>query len=179
RNFIASAKAFAARHGYVVTLAGRRRLLPDIGSDIAAKRAYAERQAVNSIIQGSAADIMKAALVLVDRQLRERALGDGSPRVLLQIHDELLLECSSHTDSVRTLASGVAHVMTATAPQLLEFVASAPGGIFTHPVLSTPAGAEAARLLGGNPKLSVPLAVNVEVGQDWGHMTALQVTDTV
>ncbi|XP_041971015.1 DNA polymerase theta-like isoform X2 [Aricia agestis] len=76
------------RHGYVETLMKRRRYLPDINSAVAAKRSAAERQAVNTTIQGSAADIAKAAMCAID----SRTSGPGQPRLVLQMHDELIYE---------------------------------------------------------------------------------------
>lgn len=79
----------AKKDGFVRTLYGRRRLLPTIHSKQWNLRAAAEREAVNTVIQGTAADIMKIALIAVHERLR----ADGhQARVLLQVHDELLLE---------------------------------------------------------------------------------------
>jgi DNA polymerase-1 len=79
----------ARRSGYVTTLLNRRRYIPAIRSKSAAARAAAERLAVNTPIQGSAADLIKVAMVELDRRLRaERLRG----RLLLQVHDELVLE---------------------------------------------------------------------------------------
>ncbi|VEG26282.1 DNA polymerase I [Actinomyces howellii] len=79
-----------ARHdGYTATMFGRRRYLPDLTSDNRQRREIAERAALNAPIQGSAADIVKRAMVEVARSLEEAGLGS---RILLQIHDELLLE---------------------------------------------------------------------------------------
>ncbi|MFQ5477039.1 MAG: DNA polymerase I [Candidatus Binatia bacterium] len=80
----------ARRDGYVSTLFGRRRYLPEIHSEHGGKRQMAERVATNTPIQGSAADIIKIAMVSTDRRLRESGL---SASMLLQVHDELLLEC--------------------------------------------------------------------------------------
>ncbi|MGD8719521.1 MAG: DNA polymerase I [Candidatus Zixiibacteriota bacterium] len=79
----------AHREGYVHTVLGRRRYLPDIASDNSRARAAAERVAVNMPIQGSAADILKLAMVAVDRRLGE---GKFDAAMLLTIHDELLFE---------------------------------------------------------------------------------------
>lgn len=79
-----------ARHdGYVTTMLNRRRQLPDLNSSNRIQREAAERIAVNTPIQGTAADIMKLAAIEVDRQLRGQGL---AAKVLLQIHDELVLE---------------------------------------------------------------------------------------
>jgi DNA polymerase-1 len=68
---------------------GRRRYLPDLTSDNRQRREMAERMALNAPIQGSAADIIKVAMLNVDRALREAGLGS---RMLLQVHDELVFE---------------------------------------------------------------------------------------
>ncbi len=89
RGFIDATVAQARERGYVETLFGRRRYTPDISSGNATVRALAERNAVNAPIQGTAADIIKLAMTAVDRRLRE---GGYRARMVLQIHDELLLE---------------------------------------------------------------------------------------
>ena len=89
RGFIDATVAQARERGYVETLFGRRRYIADIGAGNAALRALAERNAVNAPIQGTAADIIKLAMIAVDRRLRE---GGFRARMVLQIHDELLLE---------------------------------------------------------------------------------------
>ena len=79
----------ARERGYIQTVFGRRRYLPDINSQNANLRSLSERNAVNAPIQGSAADIIKLAMIGVDRALSEQA---PDARMVLQIHDELLLE---------------------------------------------------------------------------------------
>ncbi|XP_038223195.1 DNA polymerase theta-like [Zerene cesonia] len=74
--------------GYVETLMKRRRYLPDINSVVVSKRNTAERQAVNTTVQGSAADIAKAAMCAIDN----RTYGDIKPHLVLQMHDELIYE---------------------------------------------------------------------------------------
>ena len=91
----------ARANGYVQTLLGRRRYVPDITSGNATVRAYAERNAVNAPIQGTSADIIKLAMIAVDRALESQGL---KARMVLQIHDELLLEVpTEEIDRVRTL----------------------------------------------------------------------------
>ena len=90
RGWIDSTLASARERGYVETLLGRRRYVPDITSGNATVRSFAERNAVNAPIQGTSADIIKMAMVAVDRRLE----GLRS-RMVLQIHDELLLEVPS------------------------------------------------------------------------------------
>lgn len=75
--------------GYTETLLGRRRYLPDLNSDNRQRREMAERMALNAPIQGSAADIVKLAMLRVDEAIRKEAL---TSRLLLQVHDEIVLE---------------------------------------------------------------------------------------
>ncbi|HMC36084.1 MAG TPA: DNA polymerase I, partial [Myxococcales bacterium] len=91
----------ARRSGRVKTLFGRRRYLPDINSKNPAARSAAERTAVNTPIQGTAADLVKRAMLRVDRALAARAL---QAKMLLQVHDELVLEAPpAELDSVGAL----------------------------------------------------------------------------
>jgi len=90
RTFYEQMLEHARRHGFVSTLHGRRRYLPDIQSDHMGKRQLAERVATNTPIQGSAADIIKLAMVRLAAALRRDSLGAA---MILQIHDELLVEC--------------------------------------------------------------------------------------
>ena len=87
--FYEDAERQAREQGYVTTLAGRRRPLPDIEAENTQARSLARRQAINTLIQGSAADIIKLAMLAVHGDERLRAL---DARLLLQVHDELLLE---------------------------------------------------------------------------------------
>ncbi|MDZ7729520.1 MAG: DNA polymerase I [Dehalococcoidia bacterium] len=90
------------QHGYAATIFGRRRYLPAIHSSNFQVRSAAEREAVNMPIQGTAADIIKLAMIDVDEALREREL---QSRMLLQVHDELIFECpSDESDSIRDLS---------------------------------------------------------------------------
>lgn len=89
RNFIDRTLDNARSKGYVETMFGRRRYVPDVNSHNGNVRQFAERNAVNAPIQGTAADIIKLAMIAVDRALAENGLNS---RVVLQIHDELLLE---------------------------------------------------------------------------------------
>ncbi|KRT79781.1 hypothetical protein AMK59_6608, partial [Oryctes borbonicus] len=79
--------------GYVATIAGRRRYLPNINSHHPASRSHAERQAVNTIIQGSAADIAKNAMVLIENHIQDKfRASKHKPKLILQLHDEFLYE---------------------------------------------------------------------------------------
>ncbi len=89
KEYMERIKALARSQGYVTTLLGRRRYLPDINNRNFNLRSFAERTAINTPIQGTAADIMKLAMLRVDAALRKSGL---SSRVLLQVHDELVLE---------------------------------------------------------------------------------------
>ena len=89
RDYLQDVVAQARRTGYTETMLGRRRYLPDLTSDNRQRREAAERMALNAPIQGSAADIIKLAMLRVDAALRESG---ALSRVLLQVHDELVLE---------------------------------------------------------------------------------------
>ena len=89
RNYLHGVVDEARRTGFTETLLGRRRYLPDLTSDNRQRREMAERMALNAPIQGSAADIIKVAMLGVHRALRTDGL---SSRLLLQVHDELVLE---------------------------------------------------------------------------------------
>lgn len=88
-RYMERAKEFAKRRGYVETLFGRRIWTPDIRSPNNGKRKHAERAAINAPIQGSAADIIKAAMIKVNNMLH---VGQFKTRMLLQVHDELVFE---------------------------------------------------------------------------------------
>ena len=88
--YIERVKAQAQQNGYAETLMGRRRYLPDINSHNGTVRAFAERNAVNAPIQGTAADIMKVAMVRVYRRMKSEGL---KAKMILQVHDELNFTC--------------------------------------------------------------------------------------
>ncbi|MBT8226667.1 MAG: DNA polymerase I [Dactylosporangium sp.] len=89
RDYLRSVVDQARRNGYTETVLGRRRYLPDLVSDNRQRREMAERMALNAPIQGSAADIIKVAMLRVDRAIAEAGLRS---RMLLQVHDELVFE---------------------------------------------------------------------------------------
>jgi DNA polymerase-1 len=90
QEFMTDTKNRAKERGYVETLMGRRRYIRGINSSNKLELAGAERIAINTPIQGSAADIVKAAMIRVDRALSKERTG---AKLLLQVHDELILEC--------------------------------------------------------------------------------------
>ena len=85
-QYMEQAKETARSHGYVETLFGRRRYLPDINSRNATVRGFAERNAINAPIQGTAADIIKVAMIRIARRFREENI---KSKMILQVHDEL------------------------------------------------------------------------------------------
>ncbi len=89
RDYLGEIVAVARQTGYTQTMLGRRRYLPDLTSDNRQRREMAERMALNAPIQGSAADIIKIAMLRVDQALR---VSGARSRQLLQVHDELVLE---------------------------------------------------------------------------------------
>jgi len=89
RRFLDETVAQAREDGFVRTLLGRRRFLPDLGSRNRTLRQAAERMAVNTVLQGTAADLIKKAMVDVDQELRDAAI---PARMILQVHDELVFE---------------------------------------------------------------------------------------
>jgi DNA polymerase-1 len=89
RDYLRDVVAEARTTGYTQTMLGRRRYLPDLTSDNRQRREMAERMALNAPIQGSAADIIKLAMLRVDSALRDAG---AASRQLLQVHDELVLE---------------------------------------------------------------------------------------
>jgi DNA polymerase-1 len=101
RRFIDETIANARREKAVATLLGRVRQLPDITSSDRRAQAFAERTAVNTPIQGTAADIIKAAMVVIDRRLEERGL---RARMIMQVHDELLFDVpAAELDEARAI----------------------------------------------------------------------------
>ena len=103
-EFIERAIHDARERGFAVTLLGRRRPIPELRAQSWNVRSLGERLAVNTVIQGSAADIIKLAMVRIHRRLAEERRG---ARLVLQIHDELLLEVPDvETTAVRELVIG-------------------------------------------------------------------------
>lgn len=121
-RYMQESVASARERGYVSTLFGRRRYLPDINSRNWNRRKFAERTAINTPIQGSAADIIKSAMVTVHRRLQR----EGAPAaILLQVHDELVLECDegARLDVARLLKEAMESVVRLDAPLRVEIAA--------------------------------------------------------
>jgi DNA polymerase-1 len=90
KGYLDGLKEFAEKHGYAVTLFGRKRPLRDIQSQNRQVKAMAERMAINSPIQGTAADIIKKSMIELSNLLREK---NWQAQIILQVHDELIVEC--------------------------------------------------------------------------------------
>ena len=95
KTFLDDQVKLGKEQGYVTTMYGRKRPIPELKSGNFMQRSFGERVAMNSPIQGTAADIMKLAMIAVDRELREKHLRS---RIVLQVHDELLVE--AHQEEV-------------------------------------------------------------------------------
>ena len=106
KTFLETSVEHAKEKGYVVTLFGRRRPVPELASSNFMQRAFGERVAMNSPIQGTAADIMKIAMIGVNRRLKEAQM---KSRLVLQVHDELLIE--THRDEVEQVKEILAYEM--------------------------------------------------------------------
>jgi DNA polymerase-1 len=129
QRYIEETKRQAAEQGYVQTLLGRRRYFPGLARLRGPERARAEREAINMPIQGTAADIIKIAMIRLHAALQERSL---RARMLLQVHDELVLEVPEEE-------------VSPVVPLVRE-------------------------IMGGAMSLSVPLKVDVEIGNNWLEM---------
>lgn len=98
KKFLDDSVTHAKEEGYAVTLFGRRRPIPELKSSNFMQRNFGERVAMNAPIQGTAADIMKIAMIGVNRELKEKQM---KSRMILQVHDELLIE--THPDEIETV----------------------------------------------------------------------------
>jgi len=133
-EWIEKTKQAARDDGYVSTFFGRRRYLPEINSGVAQVRAQAERMAVNLPTQGTAADLMKVAMINVSRKLKESF---PEVKMILQVHDELVFEVPANQ------VSEVARLVKQEMERAVE--------------------------------LSVPIVVDVKVGDNWGEMEKLDI----
>lgn len=118
-DYIEHQKQLAREQGYAVTLFGRKRYLPDILSHNATVRSFAERNAVNSPIQGTAADIIKMAMVTIHRRLKEEGL---KAQMIMQVHDELNFNVPhNEVDKVREIVvSEMQNVVHLTVPLIAD-----------------------------------------------------------
>ena len=118
-DYIERQKELARQQGYAVTLFGRKRYLPDILSHNATVRSFAERNAVNSPIQGTAADIIKMAMVTIHRRLKEEGL---RTQMIMQVHDELNFNVpQDEIDEVRNIViSEMQNVVHLTVPLIAD-----------------------------------------------------------
>lgn len=117
KDFMEQIVAMAKQDGFVTTLLGRRRPLPDINSSNRVQREFAERTAINTPIQGTAADIIKLAMLRIHRELMQSGLRS---RMLLQIHDELVLEVPN--DEMETVSALLKEHMEAALPLRVPLV---------------------------------------------------------
>lgn len=119
-NYMDQTKERAREQGYVETLLGRRLYLPGIQSSNAIARSGAERIAINAPLQGTAADIIKLAMLKVDRLLREKP--EIEAKMLLQVHDELILESSLASEKLATelLIAAMTDVIEIDVPLIVE-----------------------------------------------------------
>ena len=142
----------AYNDGYVKTISGRRRYLPDIRSSEFHARSAACRQAVNTIIQGSAADILKLAMILIDDSfkslLKNGYSNDSIPSLLLQVHDELIYEV--HIPDIDSM----------TMPEIM---------VKCEPYINIIKNCMEKRVR-ENWKIPVPLIANITCGLNWGEM---------
>jgi len=119
KTFIEETRAAAHRDGFVTTLLGRRRLLPDIDSSNHRLRSFQERVAVNTPIQGTAADLVKLAMIRISGQL---AASKSRALLLLQVHDELVLEVPRDelADTKDLVRAGMEGAMDLKVPLLVD-----------------------------------------------------------
>ncbi len=134
KDYLDNTKKFAVQHGYVQTLFGRQRQLPDIHSSLPQLKAAAERMAINMPIQGTAADLLKLAMIKLHSNLPKISIGS---KMLLQVHDELVFE-----------------VPNKDLEKVAKFVKDTMENIYT---------------------LSVPLVVDLEIGQNWYEQEKLEI----
>ena len=115
KRFMDGAAADGQQRGYALTMMGRRRYLPELKASQANVREFGKRAAMNTPVQGTAADIIKLAMVRVDEALRREGL---QSRLILQVHDELLLECPPEEveTAARLLRESMENVITLSVP---------------------------------------------------------------
>ncbi|MEM9384019.1 MAG: DNA polymerase I [Pseudomonadota bacterium] len=124
RRFMDDTRAQAREDGYVETVFGRRLYLPEINSRNYQRRQYAERSAINAPMQGTAADIIKRAMIAVEQWLSDEHARDA--RLIMQVHDELVVEVSE--DAVSDVSSGLVRRMSGAAELAVPLKVEAGGG---------------------------------------------------
>ena len=119
KQYIETTKRLAREHGYVQTVLGRRRYIPEVNSSNGQVRAAAERMAINMPVQGTSADIIKVAMISLYREMERRGLRS---RMTLQVHDELVFEVPpEELEEVRSLAQEIMpQAMKLTVPLKVE-----------------------------------------------------------
>ncbi len=119
-EFMERNRAFAKQNGFVETLYGRKIFTPGITSKNGAERGFAERQAINAPIQGTAADIMKLAMIEADRTIKDKGL---PAKILLQVHDELVLEVAENAleETAKAVKTAMESVADLNAPLVAEW----------------------------------------------------------
>jgi DNA polymerase-1 len=123
-QYMEDTRSLAAEKGYVETIFGRRLHLPEIKSRNGMRRKAAERAAINAPMQGTAADIIKKAMLLVDEWVQ--AEGEGKVKLLMQVHDELVFEVES--SSLSEIESKIQKLMESAAELDVPLVAEAGHG---------------------------------------------------
>ena len=105
KEYMSSVVTLARNQGYTTTLFGRRRYLPELKSDNFRLRQMGERMALNAPIQGTAADIIKKAMIDIDAAIRDEQMGSA---LLLQVHDELIFEVpDDESDRAEKMVTGI------------------------------------------------------------------------
>ena len=119
RRYLDEVVAQAKERGYVTTLLGRRRYLPELTSSNYNQRSFGERAAMNTPIQGTAADIIKLAMVRVRNRLKSEGF---AARLVLQVHDELIVECPEQEAdaAAKLLEQEMMNAMTLRVPLTVE-----------------------------------------------------------
>jgi len=119
KSYLDSLKEKAEETGYAITMSGRKRFLPDIKSKNRTVKSMAERVAINSPIQGTAADMIKMAMIEIDHQIRERGL---KTRMILQVHDELIFEVPENevAEVSKLVKEGMENVVELKVPLIVD-----------------------------------------------------------
>ena len=122
REFLDRTIEDAKTNGHVTTLFGRRRFIPELASSTASVRSFGERMAVNTPIQGTAADLIKIAMINIHRRIKEQGLGS---KMILQVHDELVFEVpDGEIDHMKNLVrEGMENVITLSVPIRVDMAA--------------------------------------------------------